>query len=266
LYSEPFVDFILISCYYNLLCLYSGKGKSFILVELEKIASLNSLAASRQGAADQSLSVSSLLLRSLTNDSVTKSGGDKSQVSRGSRGSSVSGPPITPPIITTRPRGSTRTSPSPIMFNKTGRSSVSPSMMMVNDAGITGSSSSNPYTNETLQSLLGLARIPSSDQDRNLLGFDTPHNASAAALGGTAGGSTFLSNVSLEKNQSFEEIDFTMNTLIEGVYNDILPYSEANVSFILKCQESVSFASASDFNVKFVGSLEQVTSSSHFLF
>jgi hypothetical protein len=264
LYSDPFVDFVLINCYYNLLCLYSEKGKSFILVELEKIASSSkTLAMSHQDAVDQSLSISSLLLRSLTNDSISKSGGDKSQHSRGSRGSSMSGLPVPPPIITTRPRASSRSSPSPIMFNKTGRSSISPSVM-INDGGNIGTSSSNPYTNETLQSLLGLARVPSSDQDRNLLGFTTPHmtprNASVVTPRGTTGSGAFLPQVSLQKNQSLEEIDFTMNTLIEGIYNDILPYSEANVSFVLKCQESVSFASPLGIHVKFVGSLEQVSS------
>lgn len=244
--SEAYANYQLSSSYYNWISFYHVKGNAFVIASLDPVTK-NEKSKEEFNVLDHTLSPSSLLQRSLNSESgefkeFDKSGFlvNQSHVSSHSKGSKRMS--ITPGSGQ-RVRPPSRSSPSPTVFTKalTGitqfpttspthnQTRVSPSGIMETSVG----GGVNQYSGETLHNLLGLKRQTSRDQDRNLTGINMPNTAAnqSRLSGGLSG--------SLEKSHSVDDVDFTMNTLIDGIYNDILPLSEANIVFSLKALESI---------------------------
>jgi hypothetical protein len=219
---------------------------------------------------DQSLSMSSLLLRSLNtsnSDSLNKSA-DKLGPLNTNRNSMGSGG-------ITRQRS--RSSPSPLAFqHKTYQRLPSPQHYSQAGGGAGGGDvmvtsppllPSNQYSSDALQSLLGvggLKRQSSRDEGQShhhgqFFPVITPTHAGSNAMN-ISSQSRITPVMMLERSASIEEIDFTMNTLIDGIYNDILPYNEANVTFDLKCSESLPSFTGENGKIRaqFHGSFEKV--------
>jgi hypothetical protein len=229
---------------------------------------------------DQSLSMSSLLLRSLNtshSDSLNKST-DKLGPLNANRNSLGSGGGIT--------RQRSRSSPSPLAFQHKTYQRL-PSPQHYSQAGGAGGGGgdvmvtsppllpSNQYSSDALQSLLGvggLKRQSSRDEGQahhhgQFFPVITPTHAGSNAMN-ISSQSRITPVMMLERSASIEEIDFTMNTLIDGIYNDILPYNEANVTFELKCSESLpSFtAESGKIRAQFHGSFDKVRELPDYLF
>ena len=268
--SDPFSNFVLLSSYYDFVALHSTKGNSLVVVQVEPIQKTEK--SLTLNVVDQSLSMSSLLLRSLNNsDSISKSADksgllNQSLASYGSKGSRT---------VNSQGSGSglkrppSRSTPSPQHFtSKLSGRMPSPQMVISPDNTSNNSGgSNNQYSSDALQNYLGIKRQSSRDQDRSYAAAAPVSSGNLNISRGISIPGSLPGPIPMERSRSLDEIDFTMNTLIDGIYNDILPYNEANVTFRLRCMETLidlppqsssSAACLTDPQMQFYGDLEKV--------
>ena len=219
--------------YFNVIALHSVKRDSFAIVTLDPLVKPAGGNQDFDVSMNQSLSVSSMLQHSLGHEIEEEiRSGSKLSFQHHSRNSSLMDTSTPASGI---PRVPSRSSPSPIVFAKSQNSvqpliphRSSPTALGI-DANL-GGNSSNQYSSDTLQNLLGLKRQSSRDQDRNFT-----HTRLSNGSGGAAPAALVLSH-----SRSVDEIDFSINSLMDGIYNDVLPFTEASVTFTLKWTESVA--------------------------